>query len=234
MEVLNRLLFDIEQLARPEHAEILSRFFKTGPGQYGDGDLFLGVKVPPLRSCAVRYARLLTLSEMEWLLNRPEHELRLVALLMLVYRYERASCADQGREIVDLYLRNSTRINNWDLVDLSAYKILGPHCASVGPELLYTLAGSGFLWEERMSIIATLHFIRNRKFDVTLNISRSLMHHKHDLIHKAVGWMIREVGKRDFDSAFSFVREHYKVMPRTMLRYAIERYPEEVRRELMR
>ena len=234
MEALNRLLCDIKQLARPEHAVILSRFFKTGPGQYGEGDIFLGVKVPPLRSCAVRYARLLTLPEMEWLLNRPEHELRLVALLMLVCRYERASGAGERREIVDLYLRNSARINNWDLVDLSAYKILGPHCASEGPELLYTLAGSGFLWEERMAIISTLHFIRNREFDVTLDISLRLMHHKHDLIHKAVGWMIREVGKRDFDTAFSFVREYYKVMPRTMLRYAIERYPEEVRRELMR
>lgn len=234
MEDLNRLLSDVKQLARPEHAEILSRFFKTGPGQYGEGDLFLGVKVPPLRSCAVRYARLLSLPEMEWLLNRPEHEFRLVALLMLVYRYERASDPGERREIVDLYLRNSTRINNWDLVDLSAYKILGPHCASESPELLYTLADSGFLWEERMSIISTLYFIRNRKFDVTLDISRRLMHHKHDLIHKAVGWMIREVGKRDFEIAFSFVRQHYKVMPRTMLRYAIERYPEEVRRELMR
>lgn len=230
---VGRVVREVQALGSPEHALILSRFFKTGPGEYGEGDCFLGVKVPPLRKLAGCYFALLSLNEIELLLQRPEHELRLLALLMWVARFEKSKGGAEREEIVVRYLRNTHRINNWDLVDLSAYKILGPHCGAHGSDLLYRLAGSGMLWEERMAIIATLYYIRNGDYSHTLAIALLLMRHRHDLIHKAVGWMLREVGKRDFDTAYAFLKEHYRMMPRTMLRYAIERYPEAVRREMM-
>jgi len=230
---VGRVVGEVQALGSPEHATVLSRFFKTGPGEYGEGDCFLGVKVPPLRKVAGHYFSLLSLDEIEQLLQRPEHELRLLALLMWVARFDRPKEGSEREEIVARYLRNTHRINNWDLVDLSVYKILGPHCGVHGADLLYRLAGSGRLWEERMAVIATLYYIRNGDYSHTLAIALQLMRHRHDLIHKAVGWMLREVGKRDFDTAYRFVKENYRSMPRTMLRYAIERYPEAVRREMM-
>lgn len=231
--MIDQVIGEVKALASAEHAVILSRFFKTGPGEYGEGDLFLGVKVPPLRKVAGRYFSLLSIDQIEQFLQRAEHELRLLGLLMWVARYEKTKELWEREAIVLSYLRNTHRINNWDLVDLSAYKILGPHCGAHGSDLLYRLAGSGMLWEERMAIIATLYYIRIGEYRHTLGIALLLMNHRHDLIHKAVGWMLREIGKRNFDTAYCFVKENYRSMPRTMLRYAIERYPAKERRELM-
>ena len=222
--------------ADPDTARVLQGFFKTGPGQYGAGDVFLGVKVPPLRALAKR-CRDLPLAHVTQLLRSRFHEERALALLVLVLRYADGDEACRQR-IYDLYLANTAFINNWDLVDLSAHFIVGPHLAAgrggkprTAP--LVTLARSASLWERRIAIIATLHCIRQSQFAPTLRIATLLLSDKHDLIHKAVGWMLREVGNRDADVLRGFLDAHHKVMPRTMLRYAIERLDPDERRRYM-
>lgn len=212
----------LKSLADPEKARILQRFFKTGPGQYGEGDIFIGVMVPDSRQVAKKFGDL-PLEEVEVLLKSKVHEERLVALLILIQKY---SHADDKNEIFDFYLRNADRINNWDLVDVSAPNILGAHLINGKRELLYRLAKSDSIWKRRMAIVATLHFIRNNDFADTLRIAEILLHDAHDLIHKAAGWMLREVGKRDLAAEEAFIAKHCKSMPRTMLRYALERFPE--------
>lgn len=213
--------------ANPKHAVILQRFFKTGPGDYGEGDIFLGIKVPVLRTIA-RTHRMLPIDDTVALLASPLHEERLLALMILIDQYERAPDETKSR-IFDRYLSNTSRINNWDLVDLSAPHIVGQHLLDKDRRMLRKLARSGNLWERRIAIIATHRFIRNDQFQDTLDIAEILLNDKHDLIHKAVGWMLREIGKRDHACEEAFLRKHYAVMPRTMLRYAIERFPEKLR-----
>lgn len=213
--------------ANPKHAVVLQRFFKTGPGDYGEGDIFLGIKVPVLRAIA-RTHRMLPIDDAVALLASPLHEERLLALMILIDQYERAPDQTKSR-IFDRYLSNTSRINNWDLVDLSAPHIVGQHLLDKDRRMLRKLARSGNLWERRIAIIATYRFIRNDQFQDTLDIAEILLNDKHDLIHKAVGWMLREIGKRDHACEESFLRRHYAVMPRTMLRYAIERFPEKLR-----
>ena len=207
------------------------RFFKCGPGEYGEGDAFLGVMVPPLRSLSKKY-KSIELAEAVALLQSKWHEVRLLALMILVHKYERGDAAVRT-EICRFYLANTNRINNWDLVDVSAHKIVGAHLRERDRAPLLALAKSESLWERRIAIIATLDFIRQDDFRDTLRIAEALLTDRHDLIHKAAGWMLREVGKRDQAVLERFLRKHARVMPRTMLRYAIERFPPELRAKYM-
>jgi 3-methyladenine DNA glycosylase AlkD len=215
----------------PKDAVFLQRFFKTGPGQYGEGDQFLGIRVPATRTLARRFADL-PLPDVEKLLHDKFHEARLLALVLLVGRYERGDDAERQR-VYRLYLANTDRINNWDLVDLSAPNIVGAHLETRSRAPLDKLATSKSLWERRIAIVATYWFIRLRQFDDTFRIATALLDDKHDLIHKAVGWMLREVGKRDESALERFLDRHAKTMPRTALRYSIERMTPERRRHYM-
>jgi len=227
---------ELRSMADPVKAAILQRFFKTGPGQYGEGDLFMGIMVPHLRKISKKFSQL-RLGEVRTLLYSQVHEERLVALLILVCRYNSSSNSmKEKEEIVKFYLDNIKHVNNWDLVDMSAPYILGAHLLvdnNIGDRtqrlLLYKLAKSENIWERRIAIVSTHHFIRNGDFSDTLKIAEMLLHDRHDLIHKAVGWMLREVGKRDVAAEEAFLEKHWSIMPRTMLRYAIERLPESER-----
>ena len=222
-------------MADPDKAAILQRFFKTGLGQYGEGDIFIGVMVPQSRKVAKKFSQL-QLVEVKMLLYSSIHEERLVALLILVWRYSSAlGNREEKEEIVKFYLDNIKQVNNWDLVDLSAPNILGAYLIdNRDRRLLYRLSKSENVWERRVAILATYHFIRNGDFSYTLKIAEMLLQDRHDLIHKAVGWMLREVGDRDRAAEEAFLRRHHRTMPRTMLRYAIEKFPPDLRQRYMR
>jgi 3-methyladenine DNA glycosylase AlkD len=215
---------ELRALASAENAANLQRFFKTAPGQYGEGDVFLGIKMPQLRALAKKYVDT-GLDSVAPLLDSRYHEERMFALLLLMQFYQHAQGEDQVAAY-ELYLSNTHHINNWDLVDVSAPHIVGRHLQQRPRKVLHELAHSSSLWERRISIIATAWFIRMDDFDDTLRIAKILLQDEHDLMHKAVGWMLREVGKRDLAIEEDFLKEHYRDMPRTMLRYAIERFPE--------
>ena len=215
---------ELERRANPEQAALLQRFFKTGPGEYGEGDRFYGMKVPQIRALVKLY-RDAPLTEVLKLLRSPMHEARLLALLLMVDTYRRSRDDIRG-EIYDLYLGNTRHINNWDLVDLSAPHIVGQHLEKTDRAILKKLAASNSLWERRISVLAPFWFIRQNDFDDALRIAALLLDDHQDLIHKAVGWMLREIGKRNLSAEEKFLRRHYRTMPRTMLRYAIERFPE--------
>lgn len=217
----------LRSIAKKEKAEILQRFFKTGPGQYGEGDIFIGIMVPQARKAVALFSDL-PYSEIKKLLSSQIHEERLVALLILVRRFHKGSETDRKR-IYELYLKSTRWINNWDLVDLSSHHIVGAYLLDKPEGPLFKLARSTDLWEKRISIVSTYAFIRANRFDETIKIAGILLHDEHDLIHKAVGWMLREVGKRDMAIEEKFLKKHYRHMPRTMLRYAIERFPEPLR-----
>jgi 3-methyladenine DNA glycosylase AlkD len=224
---------EIKRLADPEKAKILQRFFKTGPGQYGEGDIFAGVTVPVIRKL-VRKHRDLPLKDTAKIVQSPVHEERLLALLILVEKYRRGDDATRKR-IYSLYLKNTRYINSWDLVDLSAEHIVGAFLYGTDRAPLYRLARSKSLWERRIAILATFHDIKQGNPDHTLALADVLLADRHDLIHKAVGWMLREVGKRcSADTLRDFLRTRYPFMPRTMLRYAIERFPEAERKDYLR
>lgn len=221
---LARIRRELRGQADPEAAAVLQAFFKTGRGEYAEGDRFLGVKVPPIRRLArahrdLPHAEVLTLLRSRW------HEERLLALLILVAQYQHATARDRAT-IYRAYLSNTRYINNWDLVDLSAEHIVGAHLDPSRVAVLQRMARSRSLWKRRIAILATFHWIKQGIFEPTLRIAEQLLHDHHDLIHKAVGWMLREVGKRDLSREEDFLRAHYQRMPRTMLRYAIERFPE--------
>lgn len=230
---IEKIKRELMGLANEEIAAHSSRFFKTGPGQYGEGDRFLGIRVPILRKIARKY-RDLALPSALTLLHSPYHEVRLTALLILVESYGRGGDAEIQKEIYELYLENSRYINNWDLVDVSAPHIVGHYLEHRDRAILYTLAASDNLWERRISIIATFHFIRNDSFAETIRIAEILRNDEHDLLHKAVGWMLREVGNRDLDLEIGFLDKYYQQLPRTMLRYAIERFPESLRQAFLK
>jgi 3-methyladenine DNA glycosylase AlkD len=221
----------LRRLGSPEIAEHSQRFFKTGPGQYGEGDRFIGIRVPVLRKFAKQH-RELPIPDVERFLQSAIHEERLLALLMLVTRYARGDAAIR-EEVFDLYCRNMAFVNNWDLVDCSAHKIIGPHLEGKSKRNLHQWSNSKNLWERRIAIIATYAYIKQDEFDETLAIAKTLLRDQEDLIHKAVGWMLREIGKRDQAVEETFLMEHCRVMPRTMLRYAIERFPEAKRKRYL-
>ncbi|MBF0216672.1 MAG: DNA alkylation repair protein [Candidatus Omnitrophica bacterium] len=219
--------------ASEEKATLLGRFFKTGPGDYGEGDVFIGVKVPETRRIAKRYFKAIRQGGVRALLASRIHEERLAALIMMVLQFEKGS--PEGKEdIYRLYLASTRRINNWDLVDISAGQIVGGYLFDRDREILYRLASSDNLWERRIAVIATFYFIRKGQYGDTLGISEKLLGDREDLIHKATGWMLRETGKRDKGTLVKFIKKNYKQMPRTMLRYAIELFPEKERQMYLR
>jgi len=230
----------LREFANPEKAKLLQGFFKTGTGQYGEGDVFLGVMVPQQRAVVKRFWKEASLDDVGGLFGSKFHEERLVGVLILVEKFaslgngKYAGAAIGNREkgrrgIYDFYMSNLYGVNNWDLVDLSAHKIVGAYLLDKPRDVLYELVKSDNLWERRISVLATFAFIRAGEFDDVLRIAELLLGDSHDLIHKAVGWMLREVGKRDQDVEERFLKRFYKKMPRTMLRYAIERFEEGLR-----
>ena len=219
------------KLADPGRAKASRWFFKTGPGQYGEGDRFLGISVPVLRQLTREFENL-PLVEIRALLKSGWHEERLLALLVLVRQYGRAD-AKMRNAIYRCYLGSRARINNWDLVDCSAPQIVGAHLDAGGRRFLRQLARSPSLWDRRIAVLATFHYIRNGQFDDSLAIARMLLADHEDLIHKAVGWMLREIGKRDQAVLEQFLQAHAERMPRTALRYAIERFPQPLRRRYL-
>lgn len=229
MGKLQELRSELKKFARPERAKVLQRFFKTGSGEYGEGDVFLGLKTDETRRVAMRYLEL-PLSEAKKLLASQAHEERTVTLMILSRRFAKGDLAAK-REIHQFYLENLAGINNWDLVDTSAPAIVGEYLnlAKAPRPLLYKLARSQNIWHRRISIMATFPFLKQGDFNDTFKIAELLLSDKEDLIHKAVGWMLREVGKVDTNAEEEFLKKHAAKMPRTMLRYAIERFPEEKR-----
>jgi len=221
----------LQRLADRNTAVVLQRFFKTGPGEYGEGDVFIGIKVPPLRKLAAEFEGE-PLQAIRTLLKSKIHEERVLALMILARRFAREN--EQGRrQIYNLYLAHVRFINNWDLVDGSAPYIVGAFLSSRSRRPLYVLAKSTSLWKRRIAILATFHFIRQNDFTDALRISELLLRDEHDLIHKAVGWMLREIWKRHPTTGEAFLKKHHRTMPRTMLRYAIERLPESRRKKYL-
>ena len=207
------------------------RFFKTAVGEYGEGDKFLGVTVPNIHIVAKKFSSV-TFDDIKKLLESPYHEERMLALFILVEQFEKGD-EELRKKIFNFYLKNRKGVNNWDLVDSSAHKIVGVHLADKPKDILYKYAKSRNLWDRRIAIVSTAYFIRQNSFDDTIAISEILLNDKHDLIHKAVGWMLREVGKRDVKILEKFLKKHYKNMPRTMLRYSIEKFPESQRKRYL-
>ena len=222
----------LRKLADPERAAHSARYFRTGPGDYGEGDRFLGIRVPVLRA-QVKKCDATSLDDIRALLMSSFHEERLFALLLLVRRFARGD-EEEKAAVFDLYLKNISRINNWDLVDSSASHIVGGYLESRDKRLLYRLAKSASVWERRIAVISTFRFIRNDQFDDSLKLASLLLDDEEDLIHKAVGWMLREIGKRNAAIEKAYLRAYYRNMPRTMLRYAIEKFPEQERKKYWR
>ena len=241
---MNLLLSEMLAQADPSQVAGLSRFFKTGPGQYGEGDRFLGIKVPVTRDVVRRCWNRIGMAEIEECVASAYHELRLAGLLALIQVFSHARKKKPGqagdgevvqRACIDFYLSHTGRINNWDLVDLSCYPLLGEWLLDKDRSILYELARNGkTIWEQRIGIVSTMAFIRHGQLEDTFAIADILLHHPHDLIHKAVGWLLREAGKRDKAALMAFLEPRYTSMPRTMLRYAIEKFPEEERRRYLR
>ena len=229
--MLDQIKKELSKLKDPDRAKNLSWFFKTGKAQYGEGDVFLGIKVPEQRKIAKKYIHL-SLDDLQELLNSKIHEHRFTALVILISKYQKAK-ESVKEEIFNFILENTQNINNWDLVDLSAPRIVGDYLLSKERSILYKLAKSKSLWERRISILSTFTFIDNNDFKDALTISELLLNDKHDLIHKAVGWALREIGKRDQNVEELFLAKHYLHMPRIMLRYAIEKFDEKKRKKYL-
>jgi 3-methyladenine DNA glycosylase AlkD len=230
--IIKEIRSRLRKLGNKKRARLSQHYFKTGPGEYGEGDVFLGIAVPKLRMLAREYQDL-ALADIIDLLQSAIHEERLLALLLLVRAY---APADDGtkKKIYNLYLKNTRYINNWDLVDVSAMHIVGAFLMDKSKRPLHDLAASNDMWERRIAVMATFHFINCGKFAESLSIARTLLTDTEDLIHKAVGWMLREVGKRNLRMEEQFLKKHYHRMPRTMLRYAIEKFPEPKRQRYLK
>lgn len=234
--MLNQLLEELQSLKDEEQARNLQRFFKTGKGEYAEGDVFLGIKVPVQRQICKKYYEI-SLKDIQQLLDSKIHEHRFCALIILMQKYKKFKKNPVEKiRIFEFYLKNASenKINNWDLIDLSAPRIIGEHLLKEDRTILKNLAQSSNLWERRIAIVSTMAFIRNRAFGESLVIADMLIKDEHDLIHKAVGWMLREIGKKNTDVLEIFLNTRYTQMPRTMLRYAIEKFPEEKRKKYLR
>jgi len=232
MMIADSITKRLKKLGNKEQAAISQRFFKTGPGEYGEGDIFLGIKVPVLRKLAQEYLNL-SLKEVKTIFESKYHEQRLLSLFIMVDQFSKGD-QKKKKSIYELYLKNTGLINNWDLVDSSAHHIVGPYLIDKSKAPLDELAQSDLLWERRIAIMSTFHYIKHDKFTDTLKITGRLVADKEDLIHKAVGWMLREIGKRHLPSEETFLKKHYHHMPRTMLRYAIEKFPEPKRQRYLK
>ena len=229
--VIQHLRAELKKLGDKDKAAFVSRYFKTGKGEYGEGDILLGLTVPVMRKIAKKYLSL-PLTEVTKLLKSKIHEERFVALEMMVMKYEKGTMGEK-KLVADAYVNNLATVNNWDLVDTSAPYILGDNLLHTPRKILYTLARSDNLWERRVAIVATYTFIKAGDFTDTLTIAQLLLSDSHDLIHKATGWMLREVGNKSQPALKAFLQKHYKAMPRTMLRYAIEKFPPDVRKKYL-
>lgn len=235
MSFLTEIKQALQILSIPEKAEFLPKFFKTGKGEYGEGDIFIGVSVPDQRSVAKEFYQKISLEEHSSLLSSDIHEHRLTALLMLVYKFEKTKDKVLQKEIVDFYLRHTKHINNWDLVDTSCYKILGKYCfENQDYKILEKLADSDNMWEKRMAIVGTMHHIKNGQFELTKTFALKNLYHPHDLMHKANGWLLREMGKKNEPELLNFLNKYYNEMPRTCLRYAIEKLDENLRQDYLK
>ena len=222
----------LRNYANEADTKVLQRFFKTGPGEYAEGDIFIGVRAPMIRRIAKEYQEL-PLREATTLLQSKVHEERMLALIILMHQFKKGT-PDEQTKIYDLYMANTAHINNWDLIDVTAPHIVGTYLRNKPRAPLYTFARSQSIWERRIAIISTLHSIKHNDFSDTLAIAEILLNDTHDLIHKAVGWMLREVGNRDLQAEENFLMKHYHTMPRTMLRYAIEKFPEPKRQRYLK
>ncbi len=232
MTNLQSIKKDIKKLANKKKKGVYQKFFKTGKGDYGEGDVFLGLTTPQSKDIARKYSDL-TLKDIQILLNSKVHEHRSIALMILILQYKKEG-EKKRKSIFNFYMKNYNNINNWDLVDYSAHKIAGSYLIDKNKKILYDFAKSNHLWKKRIAMITCMHFIKNNEFVDTLKIARILLHDKHDLIHKAVGWMLRELGKKDQALEEKYLKKYYKVMPRTMLRYAIERFDEKKRQRYLK
>ncbi|MGL5233171.1 MAG: DNA alkylation repair protein [Empedobacter falsenii] len=222
--MIEQLKSTLKDLADDEKAKIMMRFFKTGKGEYGEGDILLGISVPNQRLIAKEFYQQVSLNDIKNLLNSNIHEYRLTALLMLVLKYEKSKDEQLRKGIIDFYLAQTSQINNWDLVDTSCYKILGHYCFhQKREELLFELADSDDLWEKRIATVSTMYFIKQKSFSIVPEIVLKNLNHSHDLMHKANGWMLREMGKMNEEKLIEFLDEYTLQMPRTMLRYALEK-----------
>ena len=225
----------LEILSIPEKAEFFPKFFKTGKGEYGEGDVFIGVTVPDQRSVAKEFYIKISLEQLSELLSSEIHEHRLTALLFLVHQFEKTKDKIKQKEIIDFYLNRTQHINNWDLVDTSCYKILGRYCfENQDSKILEKLSDSKNMWEMRMAIVGTMHHIKKGQFELTKNFALKNLKHPHDLMHKANVWLLREMGKMNEKELLDFLNLHYKEMPRTCLRYAIEKFDEELRQDYLK
>jgi 3-methyladenine DNA glycosylase AlkD len=223
MDAVSKIQRELKRQGTRSKAKVAQGYFKTGKGDYGEGDVFIGVTVPDQRKIAKKYYEELSLKDVRELLKSPIHEHRFTALEILVFKFESAAHAKERDKIADFYLLNTRYINNWDLVDTSASYVLGSYLHDKNRAILCTLARSKNVWERRIAIVATQHFIRNKQFTETFIIAEMLMNDVHDLIHKAVGWMLREVGNQDKTALLRFLKQFHTQMPRVMFRYAVER-----------
>ncbi len=230
--MLESIRKDLERLSNKEYAARLQKYFKTGKGEYGQGDKFLGIRVPNLRILAIKYQNI-SISQVSTLMKSSFHEERLFSLFVLVGLFKKANDEDR-KKIYTLYLKNTKFINNWDLVDASAGRIVGAYLFTRDKKKIYALAKSKNLWKRRISIMSTSYFIGHNEFTDTMKIAEMLLNDKEDLIHKAVGWLLREIGKKDLELEESFLKKHYTNMPRTILRYAIEKFPVEKRQSYLK
>lgn len=231
MRVAQSIKAKLRSLSDKKQAAILQRFFKTGPGEYGEGDKFLGIKVPIIRKTVKPFLENITLNDIDELLHSDIHEERFAALAALVDRYQQAKTAGERKRIFDYYIEHIPYINNWDLVDVSAPHIVGHYLFDKEKDILFTLAKDSLLWRRRVAVLATFYFIRQNQFQYTIKLAKQLLNDKQDLIHKAVGWMLREIGKRDKKIAVNFLDKYHAKMPRIMLSYAIERFEPELKQK---
>ena len=236
MTLHNQILEALQFLSSPEKKEFLPYFFKTGKGEYAEGDQFIGVVVPDSRKLVKEYWQKAELSDVQEILKSEFHEMRLVALLILVNKFEKSKDKTEQKKLVDFYLKNTKYINNWDLVDLSCYKLLGKYCfENQKDDILRELSYSDNMWEKRIAIVATMHHIKKGKsFDLTQELVLNNLNHPHDLMHKANGWLLREIGNKDEEVLLDFLKIYYQNMPRTTLRYAIEKLDEDLRQDFLK
>ncbi len=232
MYMIKEIKRDLKKLSSKKRAENIAKFFKTGKGEYSEGDLFLGVSNPEVHKIANKYKKKIDVKDTLFFLRHKIHEFRLFGLDILKYKYSKGD-QEEKKEIVDVYLENKEYINNWDLVDLSAPNILGDYLLDKDRDILYKFAKTDHLWTQRIAILSTLAFIRNKEYMDALEISKLLLNHQHDLIHKAVGWMLREIWKRDSNIAEEFIKDNYDDIPRTALRYSIEKMEEKKRKKYL-
>ncbi len=224
---------EIRALADKEIAQHSLRFFKTGKGEYGYGDIFLGVRAPKIRLIAKKHIDI-SIADMKTLIQSKYHEERLLGLIILVNKYSKNRNKKTRNQLYKIYVSSFKYINNWDLVDVTCPHVIGKHLMDKDRSILYTWAKTEDLWTKRIAIVSTHCFIRKNELQDTFKIAEILLHDTHDLIHKAVGWMLRESGKRDIEKEEDFLKKHYRTMPRTMLRYAIERFPEPKRQKYLK